>query len=377
MVLTCLTSVTGGPGKVLDLCEAVGVPNVILPNFMQNSIRLYGRQVNDESSSIGSGLSTPATAQTVTSTQDWGLPASTGTVTLLSDPNTPFTVVYVWLEGASITTLVSTTTVAPWESPFTSTVTAKDSPIATRVIGVPYTASPTSATPTSSSTVTQTSSATPAPSGLSLGVKVGLGVSLPLAIVGIAIGIFIYLRKRKSPRHDIVEPQETHDGGLPEHVSDISKVDLSKFPQDPNGFRQVHELGHDEESDMTRRVVHELSNETASRHEMNAGDTPGGGTLADTARGDGSTASTAVSKSHTGRQGVPPVTRSAHTEQSTHPSPNHNTLNMEVNEEVRAMQQEMAHIQARKEQLQRLQALEAREEELKKTIEQKRGRGEL
>ncbi|KAH7403660.1 hypothetical protein BKA64DRAFT_722357 [Cadophora sp. MPI-SDFR-AT-0126] len=366
------------PGKLLDLCEAVGVQTVVLPVFMQDSIHLHGRQTSDESSSIDSGPSTTASAVTATSTQAWGLPATTSTATLFSEPDTPFTVVYVWLEGPSITTLVATTTVAPWESPFTSTTTAQDSPVATRIVGVPYTASSTSTTQTSSSTGTQTPTPTPPPVGLSLGAKVGLGVSIPFAAIGVAIGLFIYLQqKRKGTRKSVVEPQETDEGGLPEHFSDIPKVNLSKFPDNPNGFRQVHELGDDQESRLVRRELHELNNEAATlRHEMNARDNPGDDTLARTARENGSTDSNTVSLPHNGRQEIPTATQSAQTNQAINSDPRSSALEGEENEEVREMQQEMVHIQARREQLQRLQALEAREKELKRTIEERKARGE-
>ncbi|KAK0104813.1 hypothetical protein ONS95_005081 [Cadophora gregata] len=365
------------PGKVLDLCEAVGVPTVVLPRFMENSMRIYGRQILDESSSIGSGPSTPATAETVTSLQtEFGAAASTSTGTFIADPSSSYTIVFVWQAGPSVATVVSTTTVAPWVSPFTSTITATDSPVATRIIGVPYTTSTSSATVSSSPT--NTPAPTPPPSGLSLGAKIGIGVAIPLAVIALALGIFIYLRrKRKATRKHVVETQETDDGGLPEHISDIPKVDVSKFPENPNGFRQVHELGHDDQSGVVRRDVHELNNETApTRHEMIARESPGDVALTRSAHEDGSLASTGVSISHPGHQETPPGVQFAQRNQSPNLVTNPKVHDVEDDEEVREMQQEMAHIQARREQLQRLQALEAREAELKRTIEEKKAAAE-
>ncbi|PVH78303.1 hypothetical protein DL98DRAFT_590426 [Cadophora sp. DSE1049] len=351
-----LRYMTGAPGKVLDLCEAVGLPNLVLPKFMQNQIRLYGRQLSDESSSIGSGPSTPETAETVTSTQ--GL----GSAGIDRDSNTALGSKYPIHGGLCL---------ARRSFDINSGLNNYRSALGGPVHRKPYERSPDLEfdrhADTKSHTVTIWTLSWSQGWPWCFGSFCRHWTSYrPLHLSS---------SKTESDSKSLVEPQETDDGGLPEHASGIPKVDLSKFPENPSGFRQVHELGHDEESDVIRRDVHELNNEPALRHEMNAGDTPGGDALARTAREDGSTASTVVSNPRTGDQEISPVIISAQTEQTTNPAPRPNTLDTEETEEVREMKQEMAHIQARKEQLQRLQALEAREEELKRTIEQWRAEG--
>jgi hypothetical protein len=161
-------------------------------------------------------------------------------------------VVYYAQDTVILTTFFVTTTIPASDTPYILTFTDKKSAAITEVIGVnaaskssePSTSSP----PLTSSSQDSTSSLNTSPSnpssanssgGLSSGAKIGIGIAIPLVFIALAVvGTLFFLRRRKRARQTRPQPQETHDGGLPEPASTINV--LEKFKEYPPSYRGPH-----------------------------------------------------------------------------------------------------------------------------------------
>ncbi|KAH6721890.1 hypothetical protein BKA61DRAFT_729329 [Leptodontidium sp. MPI-SDFR-AT-0119] len=204
------------------------------------------------------------------------------------------------------------------------------------------------------------------PTGLSSGAKIGLGVAIPLVALAIILGAFLFFRRRR--RRASAEIQETHDGGLPEHISAIPKAE--KLPPQYPGY--FSELGgsirvpvHKMDQSHTPAIgsdLHKLNNDPASqRYEMNS---------------DGTRATGYPTQRHF----PPPPLADDNPETSARGDPISTSFpppweDTHEDTELRELESEMAQIRDKKERLQQLQALESREEELRRTIEEKRRAG--
>ncbi|KAG4427844.1 hypothetical protein IFR05_016674 [Cadophora sp. M221] len=431
----CRNDANRAPSQLLDLCEAVDV-SVFLPQFMRDQIRLHGRQFGSSSSiEFFTETSTPILIITKTSTQPWGVPASTSIQGPTGGSGT--TTVLILAADTSISTFNTYTTLSAGVLGYTSTVTAQDSPAITRIFGIEETfpatifslgtTSPSAssigtssrgtktstAAGTSLSTITtEESTATAKSSGLSSAAKIGLGVAIPLVILAILLGIFLFFRRHRRAPPEI---QETHDSGLPEHISAIPSADKIP-PQHPGHFSElgggvgvpVHEMDQSY-TPVMGGDLHELNNDPASpRYELNADGTRATGyhsqhhfplpPLPDSnpepsARGVPISSSfpppwenthgyPSHSPSHSNLNSIPseseppPPAPAPAQQASTIPAPINNSANKTETEdaELRELEREMAQIRDKKERLQQLDALELREEVLRRTIEERRRR---
>ena len=202
----------------------------------------------------------------------------------------------------------------------------------------------------------------PSPSsGLSTGAKAGIGVAVPLAFIAFILGLlFCFLRRCKHSRAP--EPQlETHDGGLPEHISTVSelKANLDSFPRAAYETRaeaggvSIHEIAASQE----RPIHHELT--------------------ADPLQYRARSLASPISPTFPTRKPVP----SAEASPASFPPPWNSSGVAEYEENLRTsptpeaedielaeLKVEVALVKQKRERLQELQALEAREEELRDRI---------
>ncbi|KAH9220699.1 hypothetical protein DL95DRAFT_455974 [Leptodontidium sp. 2 PMI_412] len=393
----CRNDALRAPSRLLDLCEAVDV-SVFLPQFMRDQLRLHGRQFGSSSSiEFSPETSTPTPIATITSTQPWGVPASTSIQLPAGGSGT--TTVLMLAADTSVSTFNTTKLARDHTDLWDRSNTPSKCPISLfQFCRLSSGAKTSTAIGTSSSNIT-TGKATfnAKPTGLSSGAKIGLGVAIPLVALAIILGAFLFFRRRR--RRASAEIQETHDGGLPEHISAIPKAE--KLPPQYPGY--FSELGgsirvpvHKMDQSHTPAIgsdLHKLNNDPASqRYEMNSDGTRATGyptqrhfpppPLADdnpetSARGD--PISTSFPPPWEDTHGYPSHSSSVPIESESAPqmsnNPVHNSPNIVEDTELRELEREMAQIRDKKERLQQLQALESREEELRRTIEEKRRAG--
>lgn len=346
----------GAPGLIIDSCAAVGVA-VTIPQFMQNMFRIHGRQF--ESVTLGSTLGSAVGATVV--------PASVTLTAIRSSVSSSIT--HTLLNTESSSTGGSSTTASNTARPVT-----------------PSTPSSTTTSNTAGPTIISTSSSGPSPgsSSLSSGAKIGIGVTVPIVLILLIVGIFIFFRRRKRSV-SAENGQENDDGGLPEAVATITELKDNSYP--PNyptnraeaGGNQIHEMNdndsHKYSQGMRVPPIHELNSDTDnSRNDL---------TSADTSHIEGikSPQSNAAAM---GKKSVftppPKPTFPAPWENSpemVYPAPNlgPGPGPQDGDEDLKKMQEEMAVIRERKERLRSLQALEEREEELKRRIQEREKTG--
>jgi hypothetical protein len=385
-----LTSL-GSPWLILDLCDILDEP-VVLPAFMAGMMKLYGRQFGSSSSIASSVVAPPKQTPTVTSTLPWGENPSTFPATSFDGSR-----YIVFAADTSISTFFSTTTLSPGETPYTSTVTAQNSPAVTDIIGI---AQKTSGTTTSNPTATNTNAASTG--GLSSGAKAGIGVGVAIVVILLAAGFiwFIIVHRRKAQSAAPMEVQhEKHDGGLPEHISAMNEIGEDYAP----GGRYYRSPGgnipQEVEGTQVHKVLPATSNIVSERHELEESNPATQrselGTEARTPTSELGVQSNiqrkAVSVSPSPASFPPPWATSpqqgnAHLEEHSEiEQPQAETGKTATTEmvvepdehdpELRRLEDEMAKVKVERDRLQRLQDLERREEELKRNIEERRKGG--
>lgn len=315
----------------MDSCDALGVV-VTMPQFMQGMLRIHGRQVGVSSNS-GSGAaiataigSSVATAHTQTNT-------GSGSSTIGSGGS-----------GTASNTGGSST--------------------------ASNTGAPTTSTPTSASS-----------SGLSTGAKIGIGVAVPLVVILLAIGAFIFFRRRKRS----VQAQ-TDDGGLPEHVSNIAEL---KDNSQPPGYHQnpaeaggnpIHEMNDNHSRGYAQEVaaspIHELNSDATNSRQLSPANTPRDESLGTSPKSE----IAAVGRKPVATPPLPKSSVPAPWENSgeiPYPAPSLDPAHVTQNDDVdlKEMQEEIVMIRERKERLRSLQALDEREEQLKRKIEERKKSG--
>jgi hypothetical protein len=390
----------------MDFCEVHGEGVALkFPGFMSEHAVMHRRQFSSSAVPLRSAAQ-PTSFTTITSTLSWGYTAYIYTQPEGEDGTA--TVVFAAQDTAVLTTFVVTSTIASGAAAYTSTFTDNKSAAITKVIGIPSSGSSTKTTPTSSpgsSPSPNTSPNTsPSPgqssSGLSSGAKIGIGVAVPLVLILFVLGLFWFLRRRKSNQTPTQpEPQETGDGGLPEPMSTIK--DLGYPKTNPPSYRgeleehshveaggvPIHEMNasnplYDSHGDPAYRSQ-ELngnqqryeanSNPVYPSHELTAENrqpeapSPGSPTLSRKPVPQAET-STSSFPPPWDRTGMAPYEQ----DRNVGPSPEQ----VAEDEELAALEAEVTRVKQQRERLEQLQALEAREEQLKRSIlERKKGGG--
>ena len=357
--------ISAAPNKILDFCEAIEAP-VLLPEFMSDTLRIFGRQA------FSSGFSSVGSAPHRTSSIS--LPIATTEIVTIS--KTPSGV----SSSSSVQTLTSTPGTQPLQTP-TRTGTGSSSASATA----------TSTTPEATGGPANNSSS----GSISSGAKIGIGVAVPLVTIIFGLACLWYFRRRRRNQSPVSGEQqaEKNDGGLPEPISTIDELPKA-LP--PSYQSRVGEFG---------RVPVEAGGTPI--HEMNQGFSEGGrGGNQVEERNDGTTGggqrhelgavASQRNESSSAVVGQSPPQPSTHT--SSFPPPwdsnkgycytpsrsyspqvgtaeigtEQRSTNVDEDVELRQMEEEMARVRQRRERLQSMQELEAREEALKKAIEERR-----
>lgn len=357
--------ISAAPNKILDFCEAIEVP-VLLPEFMSDTLRIFGRQA------FSSGFSSVGSVPLQTTFITLPIPA-TETITISKTPSGVSS-------PSSAETLKSTSGIQPSQTP-TQTGTGSSSASAT---GAAKTPEATGGPPNNSSS-----------GGLSSGAKIGIGVAIPLVAIILGLACLWYFRRRRRNQSPVSGEQqvEKYDGGLPEPISTIDELpkalppsyqlrvgEFGRVPVEAGGT-PIHEMNQGfGEGGRGGNRVHEHNDGTTGggqRHELGA---------VESQRNESSSAvvgqsppqpSTHTSSfpppwdsnegySYTPSQSYSPQVGTAEigTEQRS--------ANVEEDVELRQMEEEMVQVRQRRERLQSMQELEAREEALKKAIEERR-----
>jgi hypothetical protein len=336
---------------------------------MSHYVPIHQRQVSSGKSSGGGAQPTAYT--TITSTLPWGVSAYTYTQPEGNDGTA--TVVFAVLATSISATFFVTTTVPSGSSGYTSTFTANKSAAITEVIGVTSGGSATLGVATESSTPSSSPTAQPS-SGLSTGAQASIGVAVPLVFILFALGLFWYFRRRKNNRASS-DPQlehQTHDGGLPESINTISELASPKAPplSYPGGANSAIEAGG--------VPIHEMKDTSEHRYEAKSNSLyPTHGLTAEATQ-PGSPPTASPRSPTTSRKPLP----QAQATTSSFPRPWDSSgaaeyeqqLNKGPSQEDAAEDAELAQLEAEvvrvkqgRERLEKLQALKAREEELKRT----------
>ncbi|KAE8453332.1 hypothetical protein EG329_011400 [Mollisiaceae sp. DMI_Dod_QoI] len=376
-------------GSITEFCEADSAW-VKFPPYILEINDLYRRQASGfTSSEIISQSVPPATiylTTTTTSTLPWGSPASTYTQT----SGTTVLVVDAVTDTVVLTTFLTTTIIPSGQNPFTSTFTDPNSAAITEIIGVTTTS--TAETTSTSSSTAPTSIATGGSSskGLSTGSKIGIGIAIPLFVILLALAIVWYIRRRKkNGLVSSIEPEQ-NDGGLPEPTTNIQELaETEKIT--PNVRTQLEADGS---------PVHELdSSHRPSRHELSSNTAIIRTELHDSPSDVSHELSTSPVQQHKAVSASSPLATSpkavpsqpiASEEQSasSFPQPWENPVDSEFGQsqqtgldeeseaaELARLEEEVARVRQKRERLQELQALETREEELERSIQEKKNRG--
>jgi hypothetical protein len=344
---------------------------------------------------ISSGLISVSFAEptyqtiTTTSTLPWGDPASIFTQTL----GTTVLVVHALTDTVVLTTFLRTTTIPSGQSPFTSTFTDPKSAAITEVIGTTGTGIATTSPTSSSSSLNSTFMESFTSSGLATAGKVGIGVAIPLLCILLALGVLWYLQRRKKTRPISSLEPEKDDGGLPEPTTTLQELAEpgSREKIGPRGDIQVEAGG---------TPIHEIhSSQRITKHELSANladnpselyDTPSGAHHELTAshvqppRSLSPAFPPASSPIAVPRKPVAPAERSPpsfprswENPASSEVKPPQQVALDEGNEaaELARLEEEVARVKLKRQRLQQLQALEAQEEELERSIQEKKKGG--
>ena len=335
----------------------------------------------------------PTTEYTTTyTTLPYGL--NGGTITGGVGQNSVATVV-VGIAATISSTVLITTTIPSNEVAYTSSFTNSASAILTEIIAIP--ADQTSAPTTSGNTLATTSStgsnptntsATPSPSGLSTGAKIGIGVAVPLVVIALLAGFLLWWFKYRNSQAPVLP--EIDDGGLPESTGPGWVSGTKPVSQPLPAYRgadaqrkvesggvPIHELSFTSGAGAgaqtqyaTRGGRQEMSAVPAStRHEMGV-QSP---VLASAAVAENSVSPVVPPVAQSSI--APPWERTAE-EEFAYGGPASVSLPKTQEElEVERMEQEMAQVKLRKQRLLDVQALEQKEEALKRAIESKRNMG--
>jgi hypothetical protein len=304
---------------------------------------------------------------------------------------------------ASSTAFV-TETLASNAAGFTSTFTDLRSAVITEIIGLPagQTPAPRSTTNTGSTTTNTGSSPNntgtgTTSSGLSAGAKIGIGVAIPLIALAILAAFLIWWFKFRDRRPGPPAGpmlQERDDGGLPEPVGPgwATKDGVGRpVSQPPPAYHgpdaqsrigaggiPIHELNSNEGFDAQRGYgggrqemsaipatpLHELGSKTPTLSPSSVARKP----LSPTPSMPSVPAISQTSSF------APPWDRTGE-EEFAYSGPVAAAPKTEEELEVERMEQEMAQVKLRKQRLLDVQMLEEREEELRRKIKERRGRG--
>jgi hypothetical protein len=302
-------------------------------------------------------------------------------------------VVYALTDTVVLTTFLRTTTIPFGQSPFTSTFTDPKSAAITKVIGTTSTGiattSPTSSSSSSNSTFTETFTS----SGLPTAGKVGIGVAIPLLCILLALGVLWYLRRRKKTQPiSSVEP-EKDDGGLPEPTTTLQELAEPGLREKIGSRGGIHvEAGgtpiHEIHSSQ-RRTKHELSANLADNpselydapssayHELTASHVQPHRSLSPPFPPAPSPIAVPRKPVALAERRPSSSPRSWENPASSELKPPQQVALDEGNEaaELARLEEEVARVKLKRQRLQQLQALEAQEEELERSIQEKKKGG--
>jgi hypothetical protein len=297
-------------------------------------------------------------------------------------------VVYAVTDTVVLTTFLKTTTIPSGESPFTSTFTDPNSAAITEIIGITTTSTATTSSTFSSTALTSVATAGSGSKSLSTGGKIGIGIAIPLLLIILVLATVWYVRRRKkNPLVSSIEP-EKDDGGLPEPTTNVQEL-AEREKMRPNARTQLEADGS---------PIHEMhSSHRPSRHELSS-NTPGiRSELHDRPLNVSYELTTSPAQQHRALAPSSPLITSPTAvprkpipsgEQSTSslPQPWENPADSELTRsqqvdldeegeaaELARLEAEVARVRQKRERLQQLQALETREEELERSIQEKRG----
>jgi hypothetical protein len=334
-------------------------------------------------------------------------------------------VVYYAQDTEVLTTFFVTTTIPAGNAPYTSIFTDKKSAAVTEVIGVnsklsapsisstDFSVSSRPGSTSSPNTPPNSPASTKSSSGLSSGAKIGIGVTIPLVFIILSVvGILFCLRRRKVGQLAGIGQPETHDGGLPEHMSTLSIFKESK--EHPPSYKGSHveadsspiaEMHQDQPStamiSSPNPASHEL-NADQQRHE--SGGTPafpshelsshqqhyeasGNPKYASHELPTQAQASSQASASPEQTRNAAPIPPAEAISSSSFPAPWDTSgaagfekdlsigpaeAAVAEDQELKELEQEVARVQMQKQRLQQMQALEAREEELRRSIAERK-----
>jgi hypothetical protein len=281
-----------------------------------------------------------------------------------------------WPDTRAVTTQIGSLSIellkyTPPNTTSTATLTSTSTMATSNVneSGTSATSSSLATTSAPSPTTSQYTALLTSPSSsLSAGAKAGIGVAVPLAFIAFILGLFWFLRRRKNSHAPEPQP-ETHDGGLPEPISTVSELKAN-----PNPFPgAAYESPRAEAGSVP---IHEIaaSQEIPIGHELRV-DLP----------------------QYRARSLAPPITPTSPTRKpvpsveagpASFPPPWDSSGAAEYEENLRTgptpaaedaelaqLKVEAARVKQKRERLQELQALEAREEELRERILARGGDG--
>lgn len=230
------------------------------------------------------------------------------------------------------------------------------------------------------------------PAGLSTGAKIGIGITIPLVVL-IAIGIlaFCLLRRRKKKRNtpngdqppelpeETSSRRELESGAFVKRKEDKDDGQIHELSQQQVGEKNVHELKADSYAPVVSPVpIHELAPQTPTpRYELTDTGITSQTPPVPKSPPPGVTRKP-VNPSPAPVSGYfsPPweIPEGESSFSAAYTGPPVSSTQANEDQELREMEEEMARIKEEKDRLRRMQSLEAREKELRKTIEaRKRG----
>jgi hypothetical protein len=350
--------ISAAPNKILDFCEAIEVP-VLLPEFMSDTLRIFGRQA------FPSGFSNVGSVPLQTTFITVPIPA-TETITISKTPSGVSS-------SSSAETLKSTSGTQPSQTP-TQTRTGSSSASAT---GTAKTPEATGGPPNN-----------PSSGGLSSGAKIGIGVAIPLVAIILGLACLWYFRRRRRNQSPVSGEQqaEKYDGGLPEPISTIDELpkalppsyqlrvgEFGRVPVEAGGT-PIHEMNQGfGEGGRGGNRVHEHNDGTTGggqRHELGAVESQRN----ESSSPQPSTHTSSFPPPWDSNEGYSCTPSQSYSPQvgTAEIGTEQRSANVDEDVELRQMEEEMAQVRQRRERLQSMQELEAREEALKKAIEERR-----
>jgi hypothetical protein len=347
----------------MDFCGDDGV-NIVFPQSMSQYGIHYRRAITSggvsQSASHMIPLATPY--KTITSTLPWALPwgSSPYYYTQPEVDDGTATVVYAAPDTSIPTTHYITTTIPSGQAEYTSFFTDTKSAVITEVIavtsgGTPQPISPT--TPNSSGSQPQSQGS----SGLSSEAKIGIAVTVPIVFILLILALIFFLRKRK--KLPIPEHQEGYNR-LAEPITNISEL-KGNTPSFPGEKKDLH-------VEAEGVLVHEMS-ATVAEPRCKADGNPRIKMQRELA--------TTPAQAQPLPQQMAPVSASNAT--SVFPLPWNNAAAAEYEHpqqlnqnqgvaiedpEIAQLEEEAARMKKKRERLQEMQELEEREEEIRRSI---------